>query len=82
MRRWLVLALLAIACATPGAPVDSADGDMCPDAAEDIDGFEDADGCPDPDNDRDGYLDVDDACPNDAGDGIPPGCPEGMEPER
>jgi outer membrane protein OmpA-like peptidoglycan-associated protein len=38
--------------------------DMCPDAAEDADGFEDADGCPELDNDRDGVADVQDACPD------------------
>jgi outer membrane protein OmpA-like peptidoglycan-associated protein len=39
--------------------------DECPDAPEDIDGFEDEDGCPDVDNDEDGILDVDDGCPDD-----------------
>ena len=39
--------------------------DLCPDEAEDRDGFEDEDGCPDPDNDKDGILDVDDQCPLD-----------------
>jgi outer membrane protein OmpA-like peptidoglycan-associated protein len=38
--------------------------DLCMDAAEDIDGFEDADGCPDPDNDKDGILDINDKCPD------------------
>jgi outer membrane protein OmpA-like peptidoglycan-associated protein len=38
--------------------------DRCPNAAEDMDGFEDADGCPDVDNDGDGVPDVDDDCPN------------------
>ncbi len=38
--------------------------DLCPDAAEDRDDFEDADGCPDPDNDRDRILDAQDKCPN------------------
>ncbi|MCB9528636.1 MAG: OmpA family protein [Myxococcales bacterium] len=38
--------------------------DRCPDAEEDLDGFEDDDGCPDPDNDRDGIFDVTDQCPN------------------
>lgn len=37
--------------------------DLCPDAAEDVDGFEDRDGCPDPDNDRDGVPDSVDAAP-------------------
>lgn len=31
--------------------------DLCPDDAEDFDGFQDDDGCPDPDNDRDGICD-------------------------
>jgi len=39
------------------------DQDLCPDQAEDRDGFNDLDGCPDPDNDGDGILDADDACP-------------------
>ncbi|HCP45289.1 MAG TPA: hypothetical protein DIU15_04575 [Deltaproteobacteria bacterium] len=38
--------------------------DECPEAAEDMDGFEDSDGCPDPDNDMDTVLDGDDACPD------------------
>jgi len=40
------------------------DAEMCPDEAEDFDGFEDDDGCPEPDNDRDGIDDVHDACPD------------------
>jgi hypothetical protein len=60
--------------------------DMCPDAPEDHDAFEDSDGCPDVDNDRDGISDVDDRCPNvseDAdGDADDDGCPEaGKTPE-
>ncbi|WP_241759553.1 OmpA family protein [Pyxidicoccus parkwayensis] len=56
----------------PPAVVDSdGDGlvdteDRCPNAAEDVDGFEDGDGCPDPDNDRDGVADAVDACPLEA----------------
>lgn len=42
--------------------------DLCPDAAEDKDGFEDEDGCLDPDNDKDGILDMQDKCPNQAED--------------
>ncbi|MBM4117542.1 hypothetical protein FJ251_07305, partial [bacterium] len=42
--------------------------DRCPDAAEDIDGFQDADGCPDPDNDGDGLPDEFDRCPESAED--------------
>ena len=38
--------------------------DRCPNAAEDMDGYEDTDGCPDVDNDGDGIPDVDDDCPN------------------
>jgi len=55
--------------------------DVCPDVAEDMDGFEDDDGCPDGDNDRDGVRDEDDRCPNHAedrdGDFDDDGCPEG-----
>ncbi len=39
------------------------DKDPCPEAAEDVDGFEDGDGCPDPDNDKDGIVDGRDKCP-------------------
>jgi outer membrane protein OmpA-like peptidoglycan-associated protein len=42
--------------------------DRCPEAAEDIDGFQDADGCPDPDNDGDGLPDDFDRCPESAED--------------
>ncbi|MBN1307820.1 MAG: OmpA family protein [Chitinispirillaceae bacterium] len=38
--------------------------DACPDAREDIDGFDDGDGCPDPDNDNDDIVDSLDKCPN------------------
>jgi OmpA-OmpF porin, OOP family len=62
------------------------DVDACPDAAEDIDGFEDEDGCPDPDNDRDGILDEDDQCPDtpEDMDGYQDedGCPEGDKDDR
>lgn len=44
------------------------ESDICPELAEDLDGFQDDDGCPDPDNDLDGVLDVDDACPMDSED--------------
>lgn len=59
------------------------DIDACPNAAEDIDDFEDDNGCPDLDNDDDGVLDVDDACPNVRG--VPSanpdknGCPKPVE---
>lgn len=43
-----------------GDPV--AEGDACPDQAEDVDGRDDADGCPDPDDDGDGVVDALDAC--------------------
>jgi outer membrane protein OmpA-like peptidoglycan-associated protein len=46
-----------------GDAVANAD-DLCPDAAEDKDGFEDDDGCPDPDNDKDRIADTNDKCPN------------------
>lgn len=36
--------------------------DACPDAAEDMDGFEDGDGCPELDNDQDGLPDEADKC--------------------
>jgi outer membrane protein OmpA-like peptidoglycan-associated protein len=49
--------------------------DACPNAPEDIDGFEDADGCPDPDNDGDGIVDFNDACPDAAGEADSTGCP-------
>ena len=49
--------------------------DACPDAEEDLDGFEDDDGCPDPDNDADGILDVDDQCPDE------PETPNGFQDE-
>jgi len=38
--------------------------DICPNEAEDIDGFHDDDGCPDPDNDRDSIPDEKDSCRN------------------
>lgn len=37
--------------------------DLCPNLAEDMDGFEDEDGCPDPDNDGDGIPDITDKAP-------------------
>ncbi len=56
------------------------EGDGCPEAAEDRDGFEDKDGCPDTDNDEDGIADASDSCPNEAenNDGWKDedGCPE------
>jgi outer membrane protein OmpA-like peptidoglycan-associated protein len=42
--------------------------DACPEAPEDVDGFEDADGCPDNDNDADGLADTADECPMEAED--------------
>jgi len=41
----------------------ASEDDLCPNAAEDVDGFEDYDGCPEPDNDQDGVLDDLDDCP-------------------
>ncbi|MCG8420303.1 MAG: OmpA family protein [Proteobacteria bacterium] len=38
--------------------------DLCPDMAEDPDGFQDGDGCPDTDNDGDGLDDARDTCPD------------------
>jgi hypothetical protein len=70
----------------PEGPLDvEGDGvpdrdDLCPERAEDLDGFEDADGCPDPDNDADGLADAVDRCPDAAedGDGFEDadGCPD------
>ncbi len=37
--------------------------DVCPEAAEDSDGFLDMDGCPESDNDADGIADAGDRCP-------------------
>ncbi len=37
--------------------------DLCPQIAEDLDGFQDSDGCPEVDNDSDGVSDTDDRCP-------------------
>jgi hypothetical protein len=42
--------------------------DLCVDAVEDNDGFEDRDGCPDFDNDFDGIYDTKDGCPDKAED--------------
>jgi len=44
------------------------DDDICPEVAEDADGWQDKDGCPELDNDSDGIADATDACPNDAED--------------
>ncbi len=57
----------------PGDPDPDRDGiledsDVCPDAPEDRDGFEDEDGCPDLDDDQDGIPDASDACPRQAED--------------
>lgn len=58
--------------------IDTADD--CPDAKEDVDGFEDLDGCPDEDNDRDTIPDLVDKCPDVAEDldGVldKDGCPD------
>jgi outer membrane protein OmpA-like peptidoglycan-associated protein/opacity protein-like surface antigen len=42
--------------------------DLCPEEAEDYDGYEDGDGCPEMDNDGDGILDINDKCTNEAED--------------
>ena len=47
--------------------VEGAD-DLCPEEAEDYDGYEDEDGCPEVDNDGDGIVDINDKCPNEAED--------------
>ncbi len=77
--------LLIVAPDGPTATDSDGDGvhnadDTCPQAMEDIDGFQDSDGCPDPDNDADGIVDKVDACdkePEDV-DGYEDldGCPE------
>jgi outer membrane protein OmpA-like peptidoglycan-associated protein len=70
-----------------GGPGKDTDGDgipdredECPEAAEDVDGYEDEDGCPDRDNDGDGVHDTDDSCPMDPEDRDgwrdADGCPE------
>lgn len=63
--------------AAPDADKDGiADADdLCPEQAEDKDGFEDDDGCPDADNDRDGVLDAADKCPQKPGLADDEGCP-------
>ncbi|MBD3314173.1 MAG: DUF1565 domain-containing protein [Chitinivibrionales bacterium] len=54
--------------------------DLCPQNAEDMDGFEDKDGCPDFDNDFDGIYDQLDKCPDQSEDfdgySDSDGCPE------
>ena len=42
--------------------------DKCPDAAEDLDDYQDEDGCPELDNDNDGLVDKEDDCPDEAED--------------
>ena len=58
--------LLADLTADDGDSVEGA-ADQCPQAREDIDGFQDEDGCPDLDNDLDGFPDRRDACPDEKG---------------
>jgi OmpA-OmpF porin, OOP family len=62
------------------------DLDRCPDAPEDLDGWQDDDGCPDPDNDRDEIPDIDDRCPDlpEDRDGFQDedGCPDGDANDR
>jgi outer membrane protein OmpA-like peptidoglycan-associated protein len=66
-----------------GEPDRDGDGlrngpDVCPDDAEDRDGYRDNDGCPDLDNDDDGIADADDACPDEPGTVGANGCPESL----
>ena len=80
MRWWWICALGLAGClasAPPPAaspPVDrDGDGipddrDLCPEARENLNGFDDWDGCPEPDTDRDGVFDVQDRCPEQAED--------------
>jgi len=61
--------------------------DLCPDAPEDSDGFQDEDGCPDVDNDQDRIVDANDKCPNEPetynGTEDVDGCPDkGLGPPR
>src|SRR5262245_7461547 len=74
MRWWSIWAIALAGCmasvpAVP-APADSdGDGipderDLCPQAPENVDGFQDGDGCPELDTDRDGIMDVRDGCPD------------------
>ena len=58
---------VALARLVDGDNVDQTE-DLCPDEAEDMDGFNDNDGCPDEDNDRDGLADMQDRCPNETED--------------
>ena len=60
--------------------------DLCPEAPEDPDGFQDLDGCPEPDDDGDRIADADDRCPRIAespngyedGDGCPDVAPSAL----
>ena len=83
---WILSLLLGAGMAFAAEPDADNDGiadavDKCPNAPEDMDGFQDDDGCPDPDNDGDGVRDVDDKCPNEPENfnGIQDtdGCPDG-----
>ncbi|TNF32553.1 MAG: cell envelope biogenesis protein OmpA [Deltaproteobacteria bacterium] len=77
----------AAAAAATAAPAGDRDGDgldddadVCPDAQEDVDGFQDGDGCPEPDDDLDGIPDAADQCPRSAevvnGTDDDDGCPD------
>lgn len=59
---------------TDGDGIDDA-CDLCPNVAEDMNGYQDFDGCPDPDRDGDGVFDEFDECPDVAG-VKPSGCPD------
>ena len=61
----LMLLLAVVAHAAKDKDGDGIDDktDLCKEAPEDMDGFEDEDGCPELDNDRDGKLDEIDQCP-------------------
>jgi outer membrane protein OmpA-like peptidoglycan-associated protein len=71
-----------ISWSAPAAPKDpDSDGikgtfDLCPQAAEDKDGYQDEDGCPENDNDGDSVADASDKCPNEAGIAANNGCPD------
>ncbi len=70
-----------------GSGDDDRDGlvradDVCPDRAEDTDGFEDSDGCPELDDDDDAVADAADKCPREGethnGYDDDDGCPDGV----
>ena len=74
-------ALVGIRFQPEGSGREDSDGDdipdavdLCPEQAEDRDGFQDVDGCPDPDNDGDGIPDIHDPTPG----GVVAGVEQGL----